>query len=169
MKKILVITVLFVAFISCKDDASSRVKAENVKAAAEREAKSGLMPIIKWEKTEHDFGTINQGDKVETVFKFTNVGKGSLVITKARSSCGCTVPTWPTEAVKPGESSEIKVVFNSSGKKNKVTKVVTLTTNTEKGAETVKIKTFVNAPKNPKRNIKSKQRMLDENIKINKN
>jgi len=156
---------LFVAFISCKkDSASARIKADNVKAAAERDAKSGLLPVIKWDKTEHDFGTINQGDKVETVFKLTNVGKGNLVITKAKSSCGCTIPTWPREAVKPGETAEIKVVFNSSGKKNKVTKVVTLTTNTEKVNETIKIKTFIEAPNKPKRNTRSKQEMLDKDI-----
>lgn len=149
MKKVLFIAVLFVTFTSCKkDNASARIKAENVKAAAEREAKSGLMPIIEWDKTEHDFGIINQGDRVETVFKLTNVGKGNLVILKAKSSCGCTIPTWPKDPVKPGETADIKVVFNSRGKRNKVTKVVTLTTNTENGAESVRIKTFVKTPKN---------------------
>jgi len=80
MKKLVLITVLLVAFTSCKEDASKRIKAANVSAAAQRDAKGDLMPVIKWDKTEHDFGTINQGDKVETVFKLTNVGKGDLVI-----------------------------------------------------------------------------------------
>lgn len=157
MKKILFIAILLMSFVACKDNAKSRIKVENVKAAAQRDAKGDLIPVIKWDKTEHDFGTINQGDKVETVFKLTNVGKGDLVITNARSSCGCTIPTWPKEAVKPGETADIKVVFNSRGKRNNVTKVVTLTTNTEKGNETVRIKTFVKVNENAQNKNKSKR------------
>lgn len=139
-------------FTSCKNDnASAKIKAENVKTAADRDAKiSEGSPIIEWNKTEHDFGTIEQGEKVETIFTLTNVGKGDLVVTNAKGSCGCTVPDWPKNAVKPGESADIKVVFNSSGKKNKTTNTITLTTNTEKGNEIVRIKAFVNVAENKK-------------------
>ena len=149
MKKIVLLTLLIgaFAFTSCKEEnATSKILNENVEAAAERDAKISLgAPIIEWDKTEHDFGTIEQGEKVETMFTFKNTGKGDLVVTKAQGSCGCTVPDWPKEAVKPGETAEIKVVFNSRGKKNKTTNTITLTTNTEKGNEVVRIKAFVNA------------------------
>ena len=136
-----------------KKSAYDKVKTKNVEVAAVRDAQISLgSPIIEWDKIEHDFGTINQGDKVETIFTLTNIGKGDLVITKAAGSCGCTAPQWPREPVKPGKSAEIKVVFNSSGKKNKTTNTVTLTTNTEKGNEVVRIKAFVNAPDKPKDN-----------------
>lgn len=151
MKKILFVTVALVTFTftSCKkENASAKVKAENIEAAAERDAEIDKgVPVIEWDKTEHDFGTLDHGDKVETVFTFTNVGEGDLIITGARGSCGCTVPVWPKNAIKPGESAEIKVVFNSTGKKNKTTNTVTLTTNTEKGNEIVRIKAFVNPKK----------------------
>ena len=153
MKNILTLVFVLVAFTftSCKEgNASTKIKTENVKAAAVRDAKINLgSPIIEWDKTEHDFGTIEQGDKVETVFTLTNVGKGDLIITNAKGSCGCTVPKWPNEAVKPGKTAEVKVVFNSRGKKNKTTNTITLTTNTEKGNEIVRIKAFVNAPNKP--------------------
>lgn len=168
MKKIVLLTVLISAFAisSCKSDtASSKIKNENVAAAAARDAKINLgAPAIEWDKLEHDFGTIEQGEKVETIFTLSNVGKGDLVITNAKGSCGCTVPDWPKEAIKPGEKAEIKVVFNSRGKKNKTANTITLTTNTEKGSEVVRIKAFVNAKevKTPSGKIK-----LNDNAKLN--
>ena len=65
-----------------------------------------------------------------------------MVISNASSSCGCTVPEYPKEAIAPGEKGEIKVEYNGSGK-DAITKTVTLTTNTEKGTETLTIKAFV--------------------------
>ena len=47
-----------VAFTSCKEDAASKVKAENVTVAAERDAVSGDFPAITFSETEHDFGEI---------------------------------------------------------------------------------------------------------------
>ena len=151
MKKTVFIAVALIAFVvtSCKkENASTKVKTENIEAAAERDAEiSKGVPAIEWDKTEHDFGTLDAGEKVETVFILTNTGEGDLVITSARGSCGCTVPEWPKDAIKPGKTAEIKVVFNSRGKKNKTTNTVTLTTNTEKGNEIVRIKAFVNPKK----------------------
>lgn len=151
MKKIVFIAIALVSFTftSCKkDSASSKVKSENIEAAAARDAEiSKGVPAITWDKVEHDFGDLKQGEKVETIFTLTNSGEGDLVITGAKGSCGCTVPQWPKEAIKPGTTAEIKVVFNSSGKKNKTTNTVTLTTNTEKGNEIVRIKAFVEPKK----------------------
>lgn len=151
MKKIVYIVAIVAAFVvtSCKkENASSKVKTENIEAAAARDAEiSKGVPAITWDKEEHDFGTLDQGEKVETFFTLTNTGEGDLVITGARGSCGCTVPDWPKSPVKPGASAKIKVAFNSTGKKNKTTNTVTLTTNTEKGNEIVRIKAFVNPKK----------------------
>ena len=66
------------------------------------------------------------------VFAFTNTGDAPLIITDARSSCGCTVPQYPKNTpIAPGESGELVVKFNGSGK-NQVTKTVTVTANTQK-------------------------------------
>ena len=54
-------------------------------------------PEITFDKTVHDYGTIVQGADGTCEFKFTNVGKEPLILSKPQSSCGCTVPTWPQE------------------------------------------------------------------------
>ena len=77
-----------------------------------------------------NFGTINEGDKVERSFKFRNTGKNALVISNATASCGCTVPEKPEQPVKPGETGIIKVVFNSQGKEGHQEKTITVTANT---------------------------------------
>ncbi len=77
-----------------------------------------------------NFGTINEGDKVEHSFKFINTGKKALVIGNATASCGCTVPEKPQQPVKPGETGIIKVVFNSQGKQGHQEKIITVTANT---------------------------------------
>ena len=52
--------------------------------------------IMTFDKTVHDFGTINEGETVETTFTFTNTGKPDLIIVDARASCeGCIVLNYP--------------------------------------------------------------------------
>lgn len=131
--------------ISCKENASEKVKNDNVEVAAARDAQAKNLPVMTFEKSEHDFGTIEQNAPQETTFKFTNTGNAPLIITNATSSCGCTVPEYPKNVpIAPGESGELLVKFNGSGQ-NAVTKTVTVAANTEKGSEQLRIKAFVNA------------------------
>ena len=74
---------------------------------------------------------ITEGDVVKHQFKFSNTGKYPLEILKAEGTCGCTVPTWPKDPIKPGDSADIEVSFNTSGKPNRQSKSITLTSNTE--------------------------------------
>ncbi|MFS4456211.1 DUF1573 domain-containing protein [Maribacter sp. 2304DJ31-5] len=145
MKKIVLTIglVSFLAFTSCKEKASSKINTDNVAEAAQRDEAAKALPIMSFEKTEHDFGTIEQGTPQETAFKFTNTGNAPLIITNAKSSCGCTVPNPPKEPIAPGASSELMVKFNGAGQ-NQVTKTITVTANTKKGTELIKIKAFVN-------------------------
>ena len=72
---------------------------------------------IKFETLNHDFGTFSESDPVvKCVFKFTNVGDAPLIIHQAIASCGCTVPTYTKDPVKPGESGQIEVTYNGKGK-----------------------------------------------------
>ncbi|MAZ27203.1 MAG: hypothetical protein CL868_09030 [Cytophagaceae bacterium] len=144
MKKgiIALVALCAVAFTSCKNDASNKVKDENVEMAASRDANATVFPVMEFEETTFDFGTIERGNSVEHVFKFKNTGKAPLVITNATSSCGCTVPTWTKEPVQPGETGELTVKYNGSGS-NAVTKTVTIKSNTEKGSEKITINAFV--------------------------
>jgi len=151
MKKVILgISVLcLVAFTSCKEDAASKIKSENVAVAAERDATAGDFAVLQLDKKEHDFGTIMDGTPVETIFKYTNTGKSMLVVSNIKSTCGCTVPSNYTKEVKPGETGQFTVKFNGKGN-GKVSKSLTMTTNTEKGSEIVKISAMVekdpNAP-----------------------
>lgn len=114
---------------------TSQLTSSKDKATKKNEAatSSSNLPAtsISFTESEWDFGTINEGDRVEHVFNFTNTGTEPLVLEKCKGSCGCTVPQCPKEPIAPGESGEIKVAFNSKGKKNKQTKKVTITANTE--------------------------------------
>ncbi len=128
---------------SCKENAALRIDEETAKKAEMAHANSGKMPVIQFESTDHDFGKINEGDKVEHVYKFTNTGKADLVITSAKPSCGCTVPSFTQTPVKPGETGEIKAIFDSSGKPGMQQKTITVTLNTEKGTEMLNFKADV--------------------------
>lgn len=144
MKKIITVLILSLVVFSCNENAANKVNKENLEIAKERDSKNRLGGAkMKFEKTEHDFGTINEGDVVETVFNFTNSGKSELIITSAKASCGCTVPLWPKEPIMPGKSGEIKVKFNSKRKPNLQQKRVTLITNTDGGKEILTIKAMV--------------------------
>ncbi len=151
MKKVILglSALCMVAFTSCKEDAASKIKSENVAVAAERDANAGDFPVLALDKMEHDFGTIMNGTPVETVFKYTNTGNSMLVVSNIKSTCGCTVPSNYTKELAPGETGEFTVKFNGKGN-GKVSKSLTITANTEKGTEVVKIGAFVekdpNAP-----------------------
>lgn len=152
MKKVIlgISTLCILAFTSCKENAAKKIEESNIAAAAERDATSSKFPVITFDKKEHDFGEIEAKTKVETVFKYQNTGDAPLVITNIKSSCGCTVPEdWSRDPLPPRGLGQFTVKFNGSGK-NKITKTITVTANTEKGTETVKITAFVkpdpNAP-----------------------
>ncbi|MEX0313311.1 MAG: DUF1573 domain-containing protein [Allomuricauda sp.] len=148
MKKVTTILSLILAVglvsISCKDKASNKIVADNVEDASNRDEAQKQLPVMSFDKQEHDFGTITQGTAQQTTFTFTNTGNAPLIITDAKSSCGCTVPEYPKNTpIGPGETGELLVKFNGSGQ-NQVTKTVTVTANTEKGTELLRIKAFVN-------------------------
>ena len=146
MKKLILLFLVAqtMIFTSCKDNAADKVKAENVDVAAERDAQEVFYPTLDFDEKTHDFGTIDEGDIVEHTFTFTNNGKSPLVITNARGSCGCTIPSYTRDPVAPGESGEMLVKFNSRGKRNQQNKSVNITANTESGRERLQIKVFVN-------------------------
>ena len=128
---------------SCSTDPSKKVKESKVETT-EAATPTDDGPVVTFDKLSHDFGTINEGDVVETVFTLTNTGTSDLIILNARGSCGCTVPDYPKDQpIAPGDSAEVTVKFDSNNKPNANNRSVTFTTNTEKGREVVQIRTFV--------------------------
>lgn len=110
-------------------------------AAAVQEPQEGA--VISFEEDKHDFGDIYQGDKVEHIFTFENTGNEPLIITNVQTTCGCTAPEWPRDPVVPGQTADIKVVFNSAGKMGRQTKVITVVSNATSPSNRVTIVTNV--------------------------
>lgn len=96
-------------------------------------------PQIEFENLEHDYGTINQSADGSCEFKFKNTGTEALVLTNVKSSCGCTVPNWPKEAIAPGSSSTIKVVYNTRNA-GPISKSITVYTNASETPIVLRIK-----------------------------
>ncbi len=103
-------------------------------------------PKIAFTEKSFDFGEIMQGDRVEHIFEFENKGTEPLILSDIRTTCGCTVSEWPREPIAPGKKSNIKVRFNSTGKKGLQNKIVTVMSNAVNNPERVKIVTNVLTP-----------------------
>ena len=103
--------------------AQTSEKVEDVKEATNENG-----PKIEFESKVVDYGTIENGADGNREFTFTNTGNEPLIISNAKGSCGCTVPTWPRTPIAPGESSVIKVRY-ATNRTGGFSKTVTLTTN----------------------------------------
>ena len=97
---------------------------------AQVEEKTTNGPEIKFKSTTHDYGDIYIDDDGTYRFEFTNTGNEPLILSKPRSSCGCTVPSWPKEPILPGETNEIKVTYNTH-KAGAFNKTVTIYSNSK--------------------------------------
>ena len=85
-------------------------------------------PEIEFEKVVHDYGDVPYNGNGECEFRFTNTGNEPLLVQKPKSSCGCTIPSWPKEPILPGESEVIKVTYRTNRVGN-INKTVTVTSN----------------------------------------
>ncbi len=146
MKTITSMLVIALALTSCKDKAVESIETTNeTSVVTEAQTPSAQLPVMTFDKTTHDFGTIKEGEAQQTVFTFTNTGSAPLIITNATSSCGCTVPDYPKNTpIAPGDSGQLTVNFNGTGM-NKVTKTIRVEANTASGFENIKIEAFIEA------------------------
>lgn len=131
-------------FSSCDVRRTDKIADDNSRLMNQALKDSTLVEVID---TTYNFGSIKQGEKVTYNFKFKNIGKKPLVVTNATASCGCTIPEKPEKPVMPGETSFIKVVFNSAGKMDHQEKLITVTANTTPANFYVKLVGEVTAPK----------------------
>lgn len=116
---------------------------DKVTAPVQQEQAAG--PVIEFETSVVDYGTIEHNADGARKFVFTNTGDAPLIISNARGSCGCTVPTWPKEPIAPGATAEIGVKY-ATNRIGKFTKTITLTTNTTQKLKTLTIKGEVLKP-----------------------
>lgn len=161
LKLLMLVVVLGAVTISCGDKDSEKRIAELESRLQELEGSpvnkpvaatpasqpvqkpEGPLPVFQWEATEHDFGTIAEGDEVRKIYTFTNDGQAPLIIENVRPSCGCTAPSWTKTPIPVGGSGEVEVLFNSKGKPNAQNKTVTVIANTWPQNTTLRFKAFV--------------------------
>lgn len=85
-------------------------------------------PVLSADNMTVDFGEVNYGGDGLREFHFKNTGTEPLMITNAKGSCGCTVPEWPKEPIRPGQSDVIKIKYDTK-RSGPISKTVTITTN----------------------------------------
>lgn len=135
--------------------ASMTLTAQNdVKTATEVDG-----PKMKLESTVVKYGTIEQGSDPYREVSFTNVGTEPLIIKNAKGSCGCTVPTWPKEAIMPGETSTIKIRY-ATNRIGRINKTVTVTTNEGGQPHVIRVKGNVLKPEQEK-TLPKKESVMD--------
>ncbi|MCX6350658.1 MAG: DUF1573 domain-containing protein [Bacteroidetes bacterium] len=108
---------------------------EQVRLPPMTEKEKAKAPKIEFTEKVHDFGDVKEGETVHTAFKFTNKGKNELEVYKVKTTCGCTVAELIKRKFKHGESDEIKIDFNSSGKHGHDSKSITIYTNDPDNSE----------------------------------
>jgi len=126
MKKYFLYFIAAVTFIGCDVRRKDKVADDGLQRTEQALKDSTTVELID---KAYNFGTISEGEKVEYNFRFKNTGKKPLIITNASASCGCTVPEKPEKPVMPGETSFIKVVFNSKGKSGHQEKSIIVSSN----------------------------------------
>ncbi len=86
-----------------------------------------------------DYGTIEKGSNGVRVFEFTNTGDAPLIISKVTSSCGCTIPKKPDEAILPGKTGVIEVKYDTN-RVSPIRKTITVISNADTPTVALKIK-----------------------------
>lgn len=118
--------------------------AETLETTTYKEPKAtGKQPKIQFNQKTFDYGMIEQGDKVQYKFMFTNTGDADLIIKDAQASCGCTTPSYPFVPIKPGETGSIGVTFSSVGKMGTQRPSITVTSNAHPRVTTLHLEGFV--------------------------
>ena len=150
MKKILLPIAIIALLSSCGETAENETLDTNVInnpiTASDVEIDESEMPFFEFVEEVKEFGEITQGEVVSMTFRFKNVGQKDLIISSATGSCGCTVPEWPKEPIKPGAEGKIDVKFDSNGKQGMQNKTITLVANTIPNTKVIAIKGSVLAP-----------------------
>ena len=163
--RLMMIVVIVAVMMSCRDRAAEKriaelesrlAQIENKSAAptainptataaptAPEEKPEGPLPVAEFERVDHDFGTVNEGQKVSYDYKFKNNGQAPMIIQNAQPSCGCTVPTWSKEPIPVGGTGFVRAEFDTNGKSGIQNKTITVTANTWPKVTTLRFKAMV--------------------------
>jgi hypothetical protein len=128
MKRTLSIVILLVLALSFFNAAPTEFDKYDSKVA-----------IIKFETKVVDYGSITQNSDGTRFFSFTNTGDAPLLISKVKTTCGCTVPSYSKAPILPGQTGELEIKYNTK-KLGAFIKIITVTSNAEGGNKILKIK-----------------------------
>lgn len=149
MKFILLFSALLLFSLTACNNAGDKdisTKVVNNPATADGTSDTGILPVMSFGFLEHDFGQVIQGEKVSIAFKFKNTGGGDLVIAAANAGCGCTVPNYPKNPIKPNEEGVVEVSFNSAGRRGFQSQRISVVANTQPNTIVLTIKANVVVP-----------------------
>lgn len=147
IKQLLVVSILAMGMMTaCDEKPENQLSTDLVTSPKSASQSSEKQAVIKFDKEEHDFGSLLQGEVVSYSFHFTNTGNQPLIISDVGSSCGCTVGEYPREPIAPGKTGTIKVTYNSTGHHGFQSRVLTVMSNTNPAKTTLRIKGKVLTP-----------------------
>lgn len=145
--------ILTLYMASCQNSASSaggmdkggpNAEAVHNPVSANQPVDTNQFARIRFDEPDFNFGTVNEGEKVEHVFYFTNTGKIPLLIATASSSCGCTVPEWPKDPIPPGGRGELRATFNTAGRDGEQKKLIKVLSNAYPNETKLMVRGIVN-------------------------
>lgn len=144
--RIFLLASAFVLCISCNDKKSNNHLSPNLinNPASASGAENKDLPVFEFTETRFHFGEVKEGEKVSHTFMFKNTGTADLVIANVSPSCGCTIPEWSKEPVKPGADGKIDVTFNTAGKSGMQSKTISILANTVPSTRVLTISAEVN-------------------------
>ena len=144
MKRLILSLIIILGLISCETkEGKLSTNLVNNPSSADGIKSVNNTPAIKFEKTEHDFGKILQGEQVSYTFKFKNVGDAPLIITSIEKTCGCTTPDFSSTPIKLGDSGKITITYDSKGHKGFQNKRLVVKANTNPSETILRIKAQV--------------------------
>lgn len=145
-----------VLVLSCQTEEEQEVNTERTNSIDEfirmptdnGKVDTSEMATLKFDHQVFSFDTIQEGQTVEHVFSFQNTGHSSLMIADVTSTCGCTVPDYPKKPIPAGETSEIKVVFDSKDQSGRQDKKISIFANTFPNETVISMKGYVQEKNN---------------------
>jgi len=141
MKKLITFVFAITLFVGATANAQEDAKKSDLKGAQ-----------IEFDKEVIDYGQVEYASNGEREFIIKNIGDAPLIITRTKGSCGCTVPTKPSEPILPGKTGIMKVKYDTKRANQPFSKSITVTSNAVNfPTKVVKIKGKVLANPNAKK------------------
>lgn len=131
MRKILFMACMLLVTALCMNAQSQKTVNSDVRPTGS--SKADNYAEIKFDTLRYNFGVFPQSDPIrKCTFRFTNVGTAPLIINQAFASCGCTVPAYTKDPIKPGERDSISVTYNGKGlMPGRFSKTITIRSNSK--------------------------------------